>query len=150
MVVFHFLTRKTRDTSEIFVSAARRKNDSTPLFFFWGMKYLLSGCTCSLEQNLLNSSTELMKKKRIQIRPEKSFFTTNYYAFWALKHIKLKSVVSYLCCLDDVTKGLQLLRNKKSMYISRQFLNSFDISVFTNLAWRNKFYLILSVFCYFS
>ena len=34
MVVFHFLTRNTRDTSEIFVSAARRKNDSTPLCFF--------------------------------------------------------------------------------------------------------------------
>ena len=33
MVVFHFLTRNTRDTSEIFVSAARRKNDSTHCFF---------------------------------------------------------------------------------------------------------------------
>lgn len=113
------------------------------------MKYLLSGCTCSLEQNLLNSSTKLMKKKRVQIRPEKSFFTTNYNAFRALKHIKLKSAVSYLCCLADVTKRLKLCVTKKSMYISRQFLNSFDISVFTDLAWRNKFYLILSVFCYF-
>lgn len=149
MVVFHFLTRNTRDTNEIFVSAARRKNDSTPLFF-WGMKYLLSGCTCSLELTKFTTFiNKTYEEKRIQIRPEKSFFTTNYYAFWALKHIKLKSVVSYLCSLADVTKGLKLCVQKKSMYISRQFLNSFDISVFTNLAWRNKFYLILSVFCYF-
>ena len=54
-----------------------------------------------------------MKKKRIQIRLEKSFFTTNYYALWVLKHIKLKSVVSYLCYLADVTKGLQLCVTKK-------------------------------------
>ena len=59
-----------------------------------------------------------------------------------------------ICCFISLLfgwrdEGTPALRNKKSMYISRQFLNSFDISVCTNLAWRNKFYLILSVFCYF-
>lgn len=115
------------------------------------MKYLLSGCTCSLE---LTKFTKFINKT---YEEKKNTNKTRKVIF----HYKLLCLLSpeahktKICCFISPLfgwrdEGTPALRNKKSMYISRQFLNSFDISVFTNLAWRNKFYLILSVFATFS
>lgn len=113
MVVFHFLTRNTRDTNEIFVSAARRENDSTPLFF-WGMKYLLSGCTCSLE---LTKFTKFINKT---YEEKKNTNKTRKVIF----HYKLLCLLSpeahktKICCFISLLfgwrdEGTQALRTKK-------------------------------------
>lgn len=105
------------------------------------MKYLLSGCTCSLE---LTKFTKFINKT---YEEKKNTNKTRKVIF----HYKLLCLLSpeahktKICCFISLLFGWRdeetpALRNKKSMYISRQFLNSFDISVFTNLAWRNKLF----------